>query len=220
MQREILLEMDRLTRLRVYPKINVEAYYDPFTMAICMSKYERTDPKLAQGIKFNRVLAHERQHWEDHVFTYWGIRDSLLAYNAIHAWETQAEENFWRIPLYFSSLRKRTLQTYYSVVYSDSIALSPHSWKWKITCGLGVSPDGRLDQDKPITFASFANACDDKLVARVPLTIESFLEARAISKELITAAELISSLKTSDPVNYHLEKKPWRRWICTIHQSC
>lgn len=201
------MDMDRLARLRVYPNIYTEAYYDPLTMVICMSKYDRTDPKLAQDIRFNRVLAHERQHWEDHVCTYWGIRESLLAYNAIHAWKTQAEENFWRIPLYFSSLRKRTLQTYYSVVNSDSIARSPHSWKWRITYGLGVSPDGRLDQDKPITFASFANSCDNSLVARVPLTIESFLEARAISKELVTAAELISFLKTSDLVTYHVEKK-------------
>lgn len=199
--------MDRLTQLRVYPNINIEAYYDPLTMVICMSKYERIDSGLDQNIRFNSVLAHERQHWEDHVLTYWGIRDSLLAYNAIHAWETQDEENFWRIPLYFSSLRKRTLHTYYSVVSSDCIAPSPNSWKWRITCGLGVNPDGRLDQDKPITFASFVNNQDQSLVARVPLTIESFLEARAISKELVTAAKLISSLKTSDPVTYNIEKR-------------
>lgn len=185
---------------RVLPAITTAGFYDSFSQYIELNTVNSVelhaaieDSDVAAGIKVLPLLAHEQQHWADHISTLWGRRRLIRAMEAMNARESNDPKEFWRIIDYLRAVESDYFSSYYqtigSLIPSDG---RTRPWSWQLTCGMRFNADGRLASDRPIFFTQFiwpegSSAC------RVPFSVSALLEARAMAAEL--SAHLVAASK-------------------------
>lgn len=189
-------------RGRLFPNTETLGFYEPLAQTVHLNKYDSTtidrakasDNFLVAARDFLRLTAHEMTHWLDHTSTLWGQSLLVEMHNALNAWASDTEGEFWRVAALDNRFRREGLSLFYTKV--DQPGLPPGNaatWRWKPTCGLEFGADGRMREDRPIAFVVFSRL-DENRISRVPLSIVSLLETNAMWSEMKVNAEICGSV--------------------------
>lgn len=189
------------SRWRVFPSTREVAFYDSFAQYIELSEISPTQLRLGlngsdipAALQSLPLLAHELQHWCDHLSTLWGRQRLVAAFEAMHARVANDPSEFWRIARYRRLRAEDRFEEYYSTVLNRAPASGPSApWQWQLTAGLRFDAEGRLDPNRPIFFITFSWP-DGSPACRVPFSAASLLECNAMAAEWQVQALLIDQL--------------------------
>jgi hypothetical protein len=199
----------------IFANLETLGSYDDFSQVVCLDyldektfsqlfeairKSEKRDstPILQENynsiVKFFSTCTHELTHWLDHTATLWGQRQLIFIYNAINAWTSQDEQEFYRIVIANSERARARLSTYYTEKYNvNSSNHIDKPWQYEYSTGLEFGIDGIPRKDRPILFTTFYNS-DNERVIRVPLSMMSLTEVTATYAELQAMQQGLSLL--------------------------
>jgi hypothetical protein len=140
------------------------------------------------------LLAHEVRHFGDHVGTLWGREKLIQLFDAYNVRLLQKLSEFWRVTQVLRDHRDTHLASYYSEEM-DSVAddWNGMPWRYDLTTGIHINPDGTENEKKPILFTRFSTFGGEYL-CRVPFSIASLLEVRAMSNEIFQLMGLIQDI--------------------------
>lgn len=187
------------TRWQPFPSTNgALGSYEYFGQTIELRSVDPNDLVAALGkqdfpaqLKVLPLLVHEVQHLADHTSTVWG-RDLLLRLFEVYAVRTSNSlEGYERIPQMMRELRTIDYSDYYTE-YAD-LAYEPWDgkrWRYQFSAGAQLDANGRVQEDRPIVFTRFARQEDDAHICRVPFSVASLLEVRAMASEMFTGMVL------------------------------
>ena len=153
------------------------------------------------------TIIHELTHWTDLVGTVWGQEYLIGLSNSFFALG-HSEDTYWNVIELFDEDRRINLPRYYRVIQDEP---HPHNrqrpWRLDISCGFEFSPDGRLNENRPLLFVRFGANPSGDLVARQPITVGTLLELCAVYSEMATAQEIFKLITDEErAVELHL----WR----------
>jgi len=176
---------------RVFPAITTAGFYDSFSQYIELSTVSSDELRAAiqganatAGVKVLPLLAHEQQHWADHLSTLWGRRRLIRAMEAMEARDSNDPKQFWRIIDYLRAVEADYFSTYYQTAESTPPSDGrTRPWRWQLTAGMRFNASGRLAVDRPIFFTRF-DWPEGSPACRVPFSVSALLEARAMAAEL------------------------------------
>lgn len=144
------------------------------------------------------IIAHELTHWLDLLGTVWGqeyLIELFDAYEAALNPRENAENGWWKVVRLFDQDRRIMFPRYYKYLLPEEV---PHGarnpWSIEYSCGQEFSPDGRIDQSRPIFFTTFGHNATRTRIARQPLSIGTLLETNATWAELITGTQLLAQV--------------------------
>jgi len=140
------------------------------------------------------IFRHEMAHWIDHISTLWGHNSLLLLYNALNARATKNLNEFWRIKFYADSCKQDTLFDYFTEIHNQIDGSRHNRWSYNFSTGFRFQSNGYVNQEKPILFTTF-RANEEKIVARVPISIVSILETIATKEEFKLKFQSISLIE-------------------------
>jgi len=177
-----------------------EAYYDQFTQYIKLCKVtnqEFINLKRDKAINEQTNLiwstyTHELTHWFDHTVTLWGQKNLQLLYNALNARVSNNTKEFWRIKYYDDYCKTESLQEYYTTIDKPEFTLKQDGWYLDKYCTTRFGLTGRPDDENPMFFVKFSDSNDEQ-IARIPLTVASLLECRAMHNEFNLRSDTIGS---------------------------
>lgn len=157
-------------------------------------------------LKFGPLLGHEVKHWYDAHSTLWGLRllkDIYCCRNDLYEAENSGIGtklfNFHRQLTMYDRIQYIKYPPYYSTV--NPIANTEKPWRYDFSAGIMFSKYGK-PTDRNIFFTRFNNT-KGELIARVPFSLCSLLEASAVAQELNSKIRIISLLE--DPVSKRIE---------------
>ncbi|MEZ6165360.1 MAG: hypothetical protein R3B67_13105 [Phycisphaerales bacterium] len=178
------------SRWRIFPATTTLGFYDSFAQYIELSAVssvelrEAIDGDALAAIKCLPLLAHELQHWADHLSTLWGRQRLIRSLEAMDSRRSNDPEVFWKITDYLRLLESDYFSTYYQTIGKSTPQIGPsRPWAWQLTAGMRFDVDGRLAANRPIFFTQFAWP-DGSHACRVPFSVSALLEARAMAAEL------------------------------------
>jgi hypothetical protein len=199
---ETLLRTTQLAGKRNPFVQSTAALYDPASQVIKLTSLEWDDFERAQAdpasqLHILELLSHEWRHWSDHVGSLWGQRHLIEWYNALNVGKVRDDAHqFWRIV----QATQNTSWFGYDQYFHD-IHHTPHisrPWRYNYTSGLGFTAQGRMDEGHPIFFVNFRSN-DDHFIGRVPLSVRSLLEVRAMETTLLVeGTEAFSGIAEED----------------------
>lgn len=186
----------------IFPNAKTLGLYDPFSQLITLKTVTQDEFKkfkieagvTPETIKNYSLYAHEITHWLDHVSTLWGQKNLVLLYNALNAKATNNFDEFWRIKLYFDLCKSERHFDYYTEIYKNELIRENDLWGHSISVGSSFDKEGKIDHDKRIFFAEFFQRDRTKL-ARIPVTIASILEGRAIHNEFKVRFDIVNGIE-------------------------
>ncbi len=211
--REMLAEMTG--RWRPFPSTNALGSYDYFGQNIDLRSVDRDEFNAAFGkrefpaqLKVIPLLVHETQHFADHTSTVWG-RDLLIRLFEVYAVRTSNSlDGYDRIPQMMRELRTVDFTSYYTE-YAD-LAYEPYDgkpWQYHFSMGSQLDANGHEQKDRPIVFTRFGRHHDNAFICRVPFSVASLLEVRAMASEMLVAMGLCDQAG-KDPVAM-IDAKNW-----------
>ena len=90
------------SRWRIFPTLTTAGFYDSYSQYIELSTLNSGELRAAidgdavAGVKCLPLLAHELQHWADHLSTLWGRTRLVRAFEAMEARSSDQAPSFWR----------------------------------------------------------------------------------------------------------------------------
>jgi hypothetical protein len=162
---------------------STEASYSPATQIIQLNSLDLQDIERArknpsENLQILELISHEWRHWHDHVGSLWGQRHLVQWHNALSVGKSRNDERqFWRIVQATQNTSWLGYDEYFHQVLQSTHASRP--WRYQYTSGIGFDAQGQLDHTHPIFFVQFRSS-DDHPIARVPLSVRSLLEVRAM----------------------------------------
>lgn len=213
------------SRWTPFPNTNpADGEYDYFSQTIRLNAIDLATMEAARRgdfaarLKLFPLLAHEMQHLADHTSSLWG-RDLLVRLFDVYAvrWGGNLDE-FGRILTLMRELKTVHYTDYYTE-FSD-LAFEPwdgQRWLYQFTTGVQLDASGRGQEDRPIVFTRFARQRDGAALCRVPFSVASLLEVRAVAAEMITALALFEKAG-GDPVRL-IDRKNWAEGMSAMFYS-
>jgi hypothetical protein len=180
--------LKNVPKWKIFPAVETLGYFSPLGNYICLNQYKDEadfEKALSQpGLDRNRfsVFVHEYQHYIDHVSTLWGAKCIFKIFDSFDAVLNNDESKFYKHRDLILNFKRDYHLDYYTVTYNHIVGDYQNRWKFQITCGLRFNSDGRLNEDWPIPFISFASKKDEK-ISRVPISVASLLETTATYAE-------------------------------------
>ena len=181
-----------LKHWRSFPNVTAEGRYEFLTQTVFANSVESQhildigedplNPELLR--KVYKVFIHEITHWLDHTSTLWGQKNLITIFNAFNAWESETEEELWRIIELFSEIGRNQFDDYYKTfgpAINDSRVNIP--WRYTYSSGLQYGSDGRIRKDRPFVTTRFYTP-ENILISRVPISVISLIESIATYSEL------------------------------------
>jgi hypothetical protein len=193
---------------QLFRTVGLAGQYDPLSQAVtvltadseALERWVASPNFYYAASEYLITGVHELTHWLDHTSTLWGQSLLVAIHNGWTVWHGQREEEFWRIVALHREIARGARSQYYSVTdQPDAENGSAGTWRYEVTSGLEFGPDGRLNPDRPIVFASFVDASGAR-VGRVPLTVMALLEANAMWAEHVARSQIIASLRNESRV--------------------
>jgi hypothetical protein len=185
--------------------------YDYFSQTIRLNSVD--EAKLEAALRHQNfpaclevipLLTHEMQHLVDHTTSVWG-RDLLVRLFDVYAVRSQGKlAEFWRIPEMM-----RELKTVHYSEYTD-LAFEPWNgkhWRYQFSTGVQLDGSGRENERRPIVFTRFSRHEDEKYICRVPFSVASLLEVRAVAAEMMAGVALFKRAG-DDPVRL-IDQNNW-----------
>jgi hypothetical protein len=176
--------------------------YDQFSQTIRLFNVTAADLRKAftsDDLTLRRdvlpLLAHEVRHFGDHVGTIWGRETLIHLFNAYNARLQPKISEYWRVTQVLRDHRDSHLASYYSEE-TDLVAedWDGTPWRYDLTTGVHLNPDGTENENRPIMFTRFSTYSGGYL-CRVPFSIASLLEIRAMANELFQLMGIIIEIK-------------------------
>lgn len=196
-----LVERLKSRDLSLFPNAKSIAYYDEISQHIFFDTIERADVSNEHetSLKNMKIMAHELQHWADHLSTLWGQKSLISIYNSINTWEKSDEGDFWRLRLLWKEINNGKLSRYYTTTNNDLSGASSEPWKWALSAGLKFDSSGWLDKQSPVIFTRFRTQ-NDVPVARTPFSIGSLLEVNSMATEFQIHSSYLRSLDKDEQI--------------------
>ena len=183
-----------------YPNVETLGYFNPLGNFIYLNEYV-DDKDFEKSLKNplldrNRfsVFVHEYQHYIDHVSTLWGVKNIYKIYRAFDAAIMSDEYKFFKFRELTLEFKRNYFLDYYTETYNHVVGDYENRWKFQITSGLRFDHNGKINDDWPIPFMSFATNEDVK-ISRVPISVVSLLETTATYAEYEFQISAISTLQ-------------------------
>lgn len=158
------------------------------------------------ALKVSPLLNHEVKHWYDAHSTLWGLKLLSNIYLRNHEFiETHklgvgAELNHFTEQMKLKdTIDLIKFPDYYTTRFSDANTTKP--WRYAPSFGILFAKDGS-PSTRNICFTRFNNS-NNELIARVPFSICSLLEASAIAQEINIKLIITNCIK--DPVTRSIE---------------
>lgn len=202
----------------VFPNNKTIAKYVYLSQTIHLEKYDRQKFDLSISAH-KKVLMHELTHYLDHITTLWGANNIVKIFNALNARLIEDGQQLYHIVRLANEQKRLTLKSYYKTISKDA---SQYSEKWNMQHSVGASFDknGILNELNPIIFIRF-NDDSGNLLSRVPLTIESLFESRAMACEFLVDIDENKKSNNSDEayVAKAILEKDCLEWLYDINLS-
>lgn len=186
--------------MNVFPNLSTIASYNPLGQYITLNNYTKESfSKLGEANKDSKsaknfsIYFHEMQHWLDHYVTLWGVKNLILTYNAFNAKTSNDEYQFKHIRTLWLEFKKEGYKDYYGVTINHIAGSFKTKWRWEYSAGYRYNVMGEIDSSKPILFIKFSSF-DKKPVARVPVSVLTLLETKAMYVEITIRLSYISTL--------------------------
>lgn len=159
----------------------------------------RTNPDdYLDEFDFFRTYYHETSHWLDITSTIWGREYLVKVYNALSAFVTQKESEFYQLVELHKEYKKNHYPSYYRFVHPhDPKTMNAIPWNLRITYGHEFGLDGKPQLNKYIPFARFSSSNNIPL-CRIPISCTVLSETIAKSVEFSIIAEIMFQTNNSD----------------------
>lgn len=191
---------------KTFPSVHTLGYFHPLGNYIYLDEYTDDEDfaKSAKNPSLDRnrfsVFLHEHQHYLDHVSTLWGIKKIYKIYRAFDSAIMPNEYNFYKFKELELNLKRDYFLDYYTETYNSIIGGYTNRWRFQISSGLRFDHNGKVQEDWPITFISFASN-DKEKISRVPISVVSLLETTATFAEYQFQMSEISKLEEPHRTN-------------------
>ena len=198
---------------QIFPSPIIAGFYSPLGQYIQLNKIsgEKLEEIKAaptfQHLEENSLINHELRHWADHNLTLWGLKNNIDIFNAYSGRLSFDEQKFFRVKQLTDTFKKDSLLTYYTEHYNKLTGSLSNPWRYELTCGVRFNDAGFPDNTKPIVFVKFSTSNGLK-VCRVPLSVRSLLETKAIYEEFLIKNSAIQGIE--DIVESHLQKAKFK----------
>jgi hypothetical protein len=171
--------------------------YSPFSQTIRLHEIDSTtlvrafaerDYSLRRSVY--PLVAHEYRHFGDQVGTLWGREHLVRLFDAYNIRAIGWKSQFSRVTQVLRDHRNHFLSRYYTE--EDDRVTEPwdeRPWTYELSCGVHVNRDGSDHEEKPILFTRFSTY-DGAFLCRVPFSIASLLEMRAVTNEIAVFVQL------------------------------
>lgn len=141
------------------------------------------------------LLAHEVRHFGDHVGTLWGREKLVHIFDAYNVRLRPDFSEYWRVTQVLRDHRDTYLSSYYTEEMDAAAEeWDGEPWRYELSAGTQINPDGTENHSKPILFTWFATFKGNSL-CRVPFSISSLLEVRAMANEIFQLGGLINGIE-------------------------
>lgn len=193
--------LENIKNWKIFPNVETLGYFNPLGNFIHLNQYsDKEDFEKSFKNPFldrNRysVYVHEFQHYIDHVSTLWGALNIYKIYRAFDAAIMFDEYNFFKLRELTLEFKRNYFLNYYTETYNQIKGDYNNRWKFQITSGLRFDHNGKINEDWPIPFISFATNEGVK-ISRVPISVVSLLETTATYAEYEFQTGAIARLKT------------------------
>lgn len=186
--------------IRSFPAVEQEAIYHQMALLIELLTINSTEfdqIKLGNLSRNNYIQAatirHELTHFLDHIGTLHGQQNIVMLFNAINAFATGTESEFFWVASLMTSIKKDAFLDYYTEVNTEHQASFRNPWKHRITSGLRLDFKGNQLPEKPLMFVRFMTESGIHL-ARTPISVAALHETNAVYNEYLLKAEFINSM--------------------------
>ena len=146
-------------------------------------------------MKLLPLLEHELQHLADHLATVWGRENLVSLFDAYNVRARGMRAEFGRVTQILRDLRRIHCNDYYTE-YGPAAdqAWDGRPWMYDLSSGVQLDVDGSEREDQPIVFTRFDTQDGDRVV-RVPFTVASLFEVRAVAAEMKVQIGLMNKLE-------------------------
>lgn len=218
-------QMLREMTSRWAPFPNVQSHlgaYDYFSQTVSLDSVPADrfaaafrDREFYARLEVYPLLIHEMQHFADHVSTVWGRNLLVRLFNVYAARMSGSLDEFWRIPEMMRELKTIHYDDYYTDVTNAAVEPSDGSpWLYTFSTGFLLDSKGRRREDRPILFTQFTRRDVKPYICRVPFSVASLLEVRAMAAEMIAGFAVFES-GGDDPVKM-ADKQQWMEKTTSI----
>jgi hypothetical protein len=196
----------------LFPNNSTVAKYVFISQTIHLDAYDKEKFDISNQ-QDKKVLIHECTHYFDHFSTLWGINNIAKIFNALNARLNDMEQHLFHVVLLAEEIKKMTTKTYYKTI-SDNADKYTGKWNMRYSVGLRYNKRGLLNDNDPIIFIRFIKE-NGELLSRVPLSIGSLFESRAMACEFLI--DIDEYKKVSDDgeriVSMNLLNKECLNWL-------
>jgi hypothetical protein len=148
---------------------------------------------------FTWLVAHEAQHWLDHISSTWGQTHLTKWFSALNvAGRSGCEDQFWRIPVAKRESAYIGYDTFYKLIRGSPRA-GGQSWRMRQSVGRTFDLSGKISYENPIFFCYFTDE-SEKWMARFPVSIRALTEVTASTVDLIARQATLSQLSETEAV--------------------
>ena len=189
-------------RWEPFPNLSTAGSYSYFSQVIelnSISEYDvhqaLTTDDISAKLKLLPLLEHELQHLADHLATVWGRENLVSLFDAYNVRARGMRAEFGRVTQILRDLRRIHCNDYYTE-YGPAAdqAWDGRPWMYDLSSGVQLDVDGSEREDQPIVFTRFDTQDGDRVV-RVPFTVASLFEVRAVAAEMKVQIGLMNKLE-------------------------
>jgi hypothetical protein len=194
--------LTNIQKWKLFPSVDTLGYFHPLGNFICLNEFkdEKDFEKTLNNPSLDKdrysVYIHEYQHYLDQISTLWGIKNIYKIYESYDSVFGNEEYKFHKHRELILSLKRDYFLDYYTVKYNDIRGDYKNRWQFRISSGLRFDHNGKVNEQLPIPFLSFASA-EGIPISRVPISVVSLLETTATYAEF--SFLLNEAIKLSSP---------------------
>ena len=205
----------------IFPNISTEAFYNPTDQTITLRYItEKSLSSALNNISYGNMTVlqtyiHEICHWKDHHTTLWGINNLVKYYNALNARLNNDAYSFYYIPSYIKDEKLSLLTEYYHTIESNYDVIDHGKlWKWDTSIGLRFTYDGHFNDKAPILFINFRNPDTGERLSRIPISVSSILETKAMADEFLSNMHYLKEMGIMErEIELSIIKRKAMKWL-------